>query len=334
MPDGRPRPPAATLGHLSETKAELLSLQQLRCFCATVRAGSFTAAADLLGLTQPAVAEHVRNLERALGVALFARVGRGLVPTAAGNRFAERAPLVLAALVDAVAGVDDLAALRSGTLAFGFFSTPEAYDIDQLVSRFARRHPGLAIRLVGVNSASSADGVRRGDLEAALVALPVDERGLDVQALVRDEVLYVTADPARAAAPVSVADLAARTLVLYEAELGARDPLRRLVAERARTAGVRVAPRIDTATMVMALRLVADGVGDTIVPRALARAEYFPAGLHVAPLDPPMHQTLALVRRSGAKLSHAVSAFVRDLQAHLAEVVAGLEPDEPDDPAG
>src|SRR5689334_5846919 len=117
---------------LHESKAELLSLQQLRCFCATVRTGSFTAAAEALGVTQPAVAEHVRNLERALGAPLFTRAGRGVTPTAAGAAFAERAPGVLEALATAVAGVDDVAALRSGTLAFGLFSMPEAYGIDAL----------------------------------------------------------------------------------------------------------------------------------------------------------------------------------------------------------
>src|SRR5829696_2194043 len=81
----------ARLASLVHSKAELLSLQQLRCFCATVELGSFTAAAEALRVSQPAVAEQIRKLEQALGADLFVRAGRGVVPTEAGRAFAEHA---------------------------------------------------------------------------------------------------------------------------------------------------------------------------------------------------------------------------------------------------
>jgi len=61
-----------------QPKAELLSLQQIRCFCATLERGSFTAAAAELRVSQPAVAEQIRKLEQALGADLFVRAGRGV----------------------------------------------------------------------------------------------------------------------------------------------------------------------------------------------------------------------------------------------------------------
>ena len=58
---------------MAQPKAELLSLQQVRCFCAAAELGSFTAAAEALRVSQPAVAEQVRKLEHALSAELFTR---------------------------------------------------------------------------------------------------------------------------------------------------------------------------------------------------------------------------------------------------------------------
>ena len=67
-----------------------MTIQQLTYFLATVEHGSFSAAARALYLTQPSISEQVRQLEAELGIALFARAGRGLVLTEAGRRFRPR----------------------------------------------------------------------------------------------------------------------------------------------------------------------------------------------------------------------------------------------------
>ena len=79
-----------------------MSLQQLRCFCAAAELGSFSAAADALRVSQPAVAEQVRKLEQALGAALFVRAARGVHPTEAGHAFAAHAMRTLRALEEAL----------------------------------------------------------------------------------------------------------------------------------------------------------------------------------------------------------------------------------------
>lgn len=302
-----------------------MSLQQVRCFLATVRAGSFTGAAELLDVSQPAVAEQVRNLERTLGIGLFTRVGRGVRPTSAGVALADRAPGILRALDEALEGVGAVRGLSSGTLAFGLFSTPEAYGIDRFASTFARRHPGVALRLVGRNSSVAADRVRSGELEAALVALPIDDTGLEVQPFVRDEVLYVSADPDQVSAPASIERLTRRPLILYDAESGDRDPLRRQLGERAQELGLQLVPRVETETMVMALRLVADGIGDTYLPRSHTAAPYFPAGLRTAIFRPAVHETFAIVSRRGTRLSPAADAFASGIRDHMLGL-PGLEP--------
>jgi len=287
--------------------------------------GSFTRAAVELGVSQPAVAEHVRNLEATLGIQLFTRAGRGVRPTPAGEAFVERAAAVLATLDEAVSSVGSIAVLETGTLAIGLFATPEAYSIDRLAADFVRRHPGIAMRLVGRDSRTVPDRVRRGELDACLVTLPIDDAGLDVRPIARDPVVYVSANPANTAAPVTIDDAVRRPLVIYEEGAGDRHHLLRQMRQRAQELGLRLTPTMQAETVAMALRLVADGVGDTFVPSAHTRAPGFPTGLSSVGFRPAVHETFAIVMRTGARPTPATRAFVNLIVAHMRSSSLGLE---------
>ncbi len=306
-------------------QAELLSLQQIRCFCAALELGSFTAAADALRVSQPAVAEQVRRLEQALGADLFVRGGRGVAPTEAGRAFAEHAARSLRAVEDAAGSVGDVAGLRSGTVAVGVFGEPSAWRLEEPAAAFARRHPGVALRLVGRNSSAVAESVRRGELEAGIVLLPIDAEKLDVRPTVRDEVLYVSADPERTRRPATIERLARTPLIFYDAESAEGDPIRRQLAERAQALGLRLQPRVEVELKDIALRLVAAGLGDTYLPAAYTRAAYYPEGLSTAPFSPALHDTFAAVTRPGARLSAGVRELLGDLEAHMRALVDGPE---------
>jgi DNA-binding transcriptional LysR family regulator len=310
---------------LVESKAQLLSLQQLRCFCATVDRGSFTAAADVLRVSQPAVAEQIRKLEQALGVDLFVRAGRGVVTTEAGRAFAEHASRSLRAIEDAADSVGELTALRGGTVTIGIFGGPAAWRIDELVAVFLRRHDNVAVRLIGRNSSAIADRIRSGDLEAGVVLLPIDDDQLDVRPIVRDEVLYVSASPDRTRQPVTIERLAATPLIFYDAESADNDPIRRQLADRAQALGVRLRPRVEVELKDIALRLVAAGIGDTYIPTAYTRAPYHPPGLSTAPFSPALYDTFAIVTRTGARLSTGVRALLEDIEAHMRAVADGFD---------
>ena len=93
--------------------------------------------------------------------------------------------------------------------------------------------------------------------------LPIDGDHLDVRPIVRDEVLYVSADAERTRRPATIERLAATPLVFYDAESADDDPIRRQLANRAQAVGVRLRPRVEVELIDIALRLVADGLGDT-----------------------------------------------------------------------
>jgi DNA-binding transcriptional LysR family regulator len=305
---------------LVQSKAELLSLQQLRCFCAALELGSFTAAAEALRVSQPAVAEQVRKLEQTLGADLFVRAGRGVVATDAGRAFAEHATRSLRAAEEAADSVGELTALRGGTVAVGIFGEPSAWRVDELAIAFLRRHPEVSVRLVGRNSSAVVESVRRGELEAGVALLPIDDANLDVRPIVRDEVLYVSASPARTRQPATIEQLAATPLVFYDAESGNNDPIRRQLAERAQALGFRLQPKVEVELKDLALRLVAAGIGDTYLPSAYTHAPYYPKSLSTAAFSPPLYDTFAIITRPAARLSPGVRELLTGLEAHLRAV--------------
>jgi DNA-binding transcriptional LysR family regulator len=310
-----------------ETQAELLSLQQIRCFCAALQHGSFTAAADALRVTQPAVADQIRKLEQALGVDLFVRSGRGVAPTEAGQAFAEHAVRTLRALDDAAGSVQAHTSLRDGNVALGSFNAPSAWRLDELVTTFLHRHPAMTVRLVGRNSSWTAERVRRGELEAAIVVLPIDDERLDVRPVVRDEVLYVSAERTRTRQPVTIENLVSTPLVFYDAESADRDPIRRQLAERAQADGHRLRPRVEVESMDLALRLVAAAVGDTYLPSAYTRAPYYPRELTSTTFQPALYDTFAIITRRAARLSTATRELISDLESHVRAVAGELDRD-------
>ena len=300
-------------------------MQQIRCFCAALELGSFTAAADALRVSQPAVAEQVRKLEQALGADLFVRAGRGVVPTDAGRAFAEHAARSLRAAEDAADSVGELTAIRGGTIALGIFGDPAAWHVDELVTAFLRRHPGVSVRLVGRNSSEVVERVRRGELEAGGILLPIDDERLEVRPIVRDEVLYVSAAPERTRLPATIERLAATPLVFYDAASADEDPIRRQLAERAQALGIRLQPKVEVELKDVALRLVAAGVGDTYLPSAYTRAPYYPAGLSTASFSPPLYDTFAIITRAGARLSPGVRELLADLEGHMRAIAERLD---------
>jgi DNA-binding transcriptional LysR family regulator len=282
-----------------------VTLQQLRYFLATAHHGSFAGAADELLLKQPSVAEQVRRLEAELGVPLFARKRRRLILTPAGSALRPYAEQALALTQDGADAVRAHRTLRGGVASFGLPRNAELYELTDLAAEMHDRHPLVGMRLIGQNSVEVADAIREGTLEAGLVVLPVDDDGLEVEPVFRDEVLYATADAARARAPVATAELLDRPLVLYDAHYGNGDPTRRQLHGRLQQLGGRLAPHIEVEYLAGALRLAALGVGDTIVAQAAVDGGFVPDGLHVTPFAEPLYDTLAVVKQRSLPLSPA-----------------------------
>jgi DNA-binding transcriptional LysR family regulator len=268
-------------------------------------------------VAQPSLSEQVRQLEAELGVELFARVGRGIVLTEAGRAFRPEAERVLAGVERARDTVRGIRELRGGTLSFGMFGTASGYLIADLVGDFRKRYADVRLRLVGQNSSLVADAVRAGRLEAALVVLPVDDDGLEVRPVHREELIVVSRTSERLVQPMTIERLAELPLVLYDADYGWADPMRRQLAERAQLAGVTLRPVVEVEDLEAAVQLAARGIGDTVVARAVLRTMRGARALHAVPFDDPLWETFAFIARRDAPVSPATRAFIELVERRL-----------------
>ena len=119
--------------------------RQLAYFCAVVRAGSFTRAAEAFNVSQSALSQQVKGMESELGVQLLERHGRRFSPTAAGELLASKGEALLTQLADLEAEAIDVGSGRPRRLAVGYLNRYEGWEVAGAVAAFARRHPGCEV---------------------------------------------------------------------------------------------------------------------------------------------------------------------------------------------
>ncbi|HXG01933.1 MAG TPA: LysR family transcriptional regulator [Candidatus Binatia bacterium] len=146
-----------------------MTLRQLEVFMAVARERSFSAAARRIHLSQPTLSEHVRELERELGAALFSRRGRAVALTDAGRVFEPYAVRVLATVGDARQAVAEVDGLHRGSLAIGASTTPGIYVLPRVIGALRRRHPGIAVSLRIANSRVIEEGLRANEFDLGVV---------------------------------------------------------------------------------------------------------------------------------------------------------------------
>ena len=307
----------------------MLSLHQLTCFLATYEHGSLTAAAEELGYAQPSVSEQIRALEKSLGVPLFRRVGRGVVPTTVADTLRPHAERVLAAVEDTRRAVQSVKSFETGTIRFGMFGTARLYAGAGLVGDVLSRYPGVRVELIGQNSMDVQEDLRRGRIEAAMIAVPsVGSEGLDVTPVARDELVYISADPAHLEAPVTAHRLSMASLVMPETTWRADDSTRRVLRQMLHETGRNPQTRVEVEDVETAVELVGMGYADSVIPKGAAD-QLLP---RLAPqagwvsLRPRQYDMFAVVHRAGATLSPAARLMIELATKRIQDIAEPVSP--------
>lgn len=300
-----------------------MTLTQLKAFLAAMEVGSFTAAAQRLETTQASVSELIARLEEEVGLKLFLRGPRRLIPTPAAAELRIHALQAVTSVDDGIDALRSMTSLQGGVSTFGVLRNAGYYDLADLVQRFHRRYPKVRVRMIGLNSGLVVESVAAGEIECGLVVLPIIEEGLVVKPLFKDEVLYASTSRDPRKGPVTIEEMAATELVLYDAHSGWKDPTRRQIQERAHAAGVKVNPVIEVEHVETAINLVATGAGDSMVSKTIVETPNFPQHVRTFRFAEPLYDTIALIQQEGAYLSPATRKFA-ELAEHtlLAKVEA------------
>lgn len=291
-----------------------LNLDHLRTFAQVVELGSFSAAAERGGVTQPAVSLQIRQLERRFGVKLVERIGRRAGPTAAGLELLTHIHVIDAALAQAEQAMSAHASQVSGRIRLGTGATACTYLLPSVLADLRRRFPALDIVASTGNTSDMLRGLENNTLDMALVTLPAPGRMFQVNPMMEDE--FVAIFPAResGAIPdvVTPQSLAGLPLVLFEP--GART--RRLVDDWFEAAGVAAKPVMELGSTEAMKEIVAAGLGCAVLPKLAVSGAGQRAALAVRSLTPRLSRDLAIVLRRDKPLSRGLR--------HLQEALLAL----------
>ncbi|GAC1420130.1 MAG: selenium metabolism-associated LysR family transcriptional regulator [Candidatus Velthaea sp.] len=287
----------------------VLALSQLQTFRQLARDRNFTRAAEALHLTQPAVSQQVRALERHFRVKLVDVAGRRMKLTEAGAFLASRTDLLLAGVAALEHDMREYADAQIGELRLGATVTIGSYGLGSLVARFRRRHPRISLDVRVANTSEIAHGVRTGSLSLALVEGSLVDPALDITPYAPDELVMIAPNEHRFAAaegPLVPADIGGEAFVAREIGSGTRA----LFEEVLRGAGVEPNVVLALPTGEGIVQAVEAGVGIAIVSELVTRSAVESGRVRriaLASLD--FRRSFRLVRLKDVTASPAALAF-------------------------
>ncbi|MFI9382427.1 LysR family transcriptional regulator [Kutzneria sp. NPDC052558] len=282
-----------------------MTLAQLRVLLAVVEHGGFTAAADRVGMSQPAVSRSVSALESELGAPLLARGRDGVTPTDAGEVVLRHAREVLRHFDLMRTEVAALAGEVTGTLRLASLPSATGTLIASQLRLFRKRHPRVAVRLLEGSDHEVRDWLDQGVVDAGVVTLPAP--GLRTAPLDTHEMVALVPSDHR---------LAGAETVTYE-ELSREPFIRstggcaRVFTEVASAVGVRLDIAFEAREPAAVVEMVGAGLGVSILPTVGLPEDL--RDVVTRPLSPPTVRELAV----------AVSASASPAARALLEQIAG-----------
>jgi DNA-binding transcriptional LysR family regulator len=284
---------------------------QLRAFADVIELGSFSAAAERLNLTQPAVSQQVKQLERRFALKLIERVGRKVTPTPAGIELMAHARRLEAVMVGALDAMARHATGALGRVRIGTGATACIHLLPPVLRDLRGRLPSLEIAVSTGNTAHILKLLEDNALDVGLVTLPARGRALSITPVLDDEFVAI-ASPDAPPLPrrVTPAVLAARPLVLYES--GAQT--RRIVDQWFGRRSSSFKPVMELGSVEAIKELVGAGLGYYgVLPRMAVSNERKRNGLIVRSLAPRLWRKLALVLRRDKRLDRGLREVVNAL---------------------
>lgn len=213
-----------------------MDLKQLDYFVRVAELGSFTRAASVLRVAQPALSRQVRSLEVELRQGLFHRNGRGVTLTPAGQRLLAHGRGILQQVERARLDLEDQRGAASGLLCIGLAPSVSRTLTAPLVEAFRERFPRATLSVVEGLSTYTLEWLAQGRIDCAVVYNATPSAAIDLLPVLQEPLFLVSARPPRAraalqGAPVSLAELAARELVIPSRPHAIRMRLETVLAE-------------------------------------------------------------------------------------------------------
>ncbi|MBB6013824.1 LysR family nitrogen assimilation transcriptional regulator [Aquamicrobium lusatiense] len=298
-----------------------MDIRQLRYFIAIVEQGSFSRAAQILHIAQPALSLHVRNIEADLGTQLLFRSPQGVVPTEAGEILLRNARIILDQLVVAEEEIRGHRNDPSGVVRLGLPGTVSEILSVPLITEARRRYPKIQLRIAEAMSGFVLEWMRDARIDLAVIYRKVSDAGLATVELLEEELVFFA--PRRglgeeialppSGKPLRLADVAGLPMILPGEDHG----LRSLLDQHARAARVEMNVSIEVDSYSNIKELVAAGFGCSVLPLNAVSREVQAGSLRSWSItDPPIRRSVHLASSVERPMTNAVAA-IRDLVREL-----------------
>lgn len=296
-----------------------LNLTSLRVFADVVMTGSFTAAAERHGMSQPAVSFHIRQLETRFDVPLLERAGRRAIPTPAGAELLRHAHSVGAAMDDLVVAMASFRPDRVGVVRIGAVATACVAVVPRVLRQAREAMPTLEVVVTTGLSPEIVADVDRERLDIGIVTLPAQGDQIQMTPGYEDEIVLLA--QASSGLPERVPALAVRDrppMILQST--GAT---RALIDAWFATAGVPFHPPLALGSIEAIVELVEMGIGSAMLSRMALANRPLPPGVIVHRLSPPIRRTMGRVLRSDRVHDQHIALLAALIDRELAALGRG-----------
>lgn len=248
----------------------LPTLRQLQFLVALRAGGSFVAAAEAVGVTQPTLSAGIKELETALGAVLVERGRTGAVLTQAGEEAATRAAQALSEVEELVRAVRSAGRPFAGSFRLGAIPTIAPFLLPRALPMLKKRFPGLKLLMREDLTARLIEGLRARALDAAIIALPYAASGIETASIAEDEFLFLCPDghPLARRNDLAPEHLKDEDVLLLEDGHCLRE---HALSVCSATPGRRSA-EVGATSLQTLVQMVAGGLGVTLLPKLAAEA--------------------------------------------------------------
>ena len=299
-----------------------LTIRQLQIFDAVMRRQSFTRAADVLHLTQPAVSMQMRQLEEQVGVPLFDQVGKQIQPTDAGRELHRHAIIIAAKMQDLSAAMEEFSGLRRGELDLVVASTAN-YFAPKLIAAFCRQHAKVHVRLQVSNQERILDMLTTSNKDLAIMGQPPKDSELVAQTFLDNPLVVIAAPthPLAAKNRIMLKHLERETFITREPGSGTRKAAERHFSRY----GVEFHSVMEMSSNEAIKQAVEAGLGLGILSLHTLELELAMQRLAVLNVERfPIMRQWFVVHRKGKRLSTVAQAFL-DFLIREARPLASLQ---------
>jgi len=296
-----------------------MELQQLRYFIGVAETGNFTRASERCHVSQPSLSQQIINLEKELKHKLFHRLGRKAVLTEAGTVFLERARRILFEVDDSTRELQDSPGLER-KITVGAITTLAPYLMPQLLALCRTRLPHLQVNLREDFRSDLTKAVIDGELDLAIVSLPVKDPRISVEPLFSETLLLVVGKPHPLASKpeVTTEDLVNQTFILLGTGSSLASQIQRFCGDH------NFEPKIGyrCAQVATVKALVALGVGISILPQVALAAEDRAKIIAKPLVDRTPTREIGIIRHLQRYQSLGAEQFIGLLREHVKKPAA------------